>query len=118
MKKIIVIIILALSILTVIAFLIVKYGLVNDHRETLANDLFQNDHGVFDYAFLEQRLNTKFGAIDKRKELVPFILRNDGECTGNICKLPIYSTICLSKMAIIEISGESNIVVEPFVEGC
>jgi hypothetical protein len=117
LKKIIIVVLILIPISLIVLIYNVKLGTYN--QANIAKDLFMNDNNRFDYNLLERRLNEKYGLINKREDLRSFIIRNGGGCNdNNICRLVVYSTFCISEIAIIELMSEPKINVRSFLDGC
>jgi hypothetical protein len=104
------------SILLLGAF--VFFGLENDHRTAIAEELFLNDEGGFDFELLEDRLNKKYSGY-KLKELRAFVESHGGSCSSDDqCNLYLYSTICISSRAVITVDIDGSLKVESVLDAC
>ena len=117
-RKIAITLITLLMILSLMFFLVLKFGLVNDNRGDIAKELFIKKDGAFDYDLLDKRINERFSAKNF-SEVRLFVEKLGGICQKqNVCKLYIYATICISEMAILTPNQDGSISVKPYVDGC
>jgi len=109
--------VIIIAVALAVVLYVKQYGL-SYYNESLAADLFLNEHGVFDYMLLEERLNDKFGESSRRGDLIGFIVKHGGSCEKSNCKLSVFTTLCVSSSALISIDGESRIIVKGHTDGC
>jgi hypothetical protein len=117
-RKLFIVFIVCLVSIVLLLGAFTLFGLETDNRTKIAAELFLDDDGGFDYQLLEDRLNQKYSGY-KLRELRKFVESHGGSCSNeDRCNLYLYSTICLSKKAVLTVNIDGNIIVEPVFDGC